>query len=153
MKPALPSDLARALRGFFADYLPRVRGASPHTVRSYRDAMTLLLRFLSARGERAVVDLELRDLTPDEILAFLEHLVLLCHKVILPQGDRTTGSEEGKSQEFAPGAISGSQWKRGYGAQAVGDPRGRKSLGTLAGRRKARGAGGESRARSAARNA
>jgi hypothetical protein len=80
-------------------------------------------------------------------------LVLLCHKTILPQGDHTTGSEEGTSQESAPGAISGSQWKRGYDAQAVGDPRGRKSLGTLAGRRKARGAGGESRARSAARNA
>ena len=24
--------LARALRGFFADHLPRVRGSSPHTV-------------------------------------------------------------------------------------------------------------------------
>ena len=74
MKPTLPSDLARALRGFFADYLPRVRGASPHTIRSYRDAITLLLRFLSARRERDVVGLELRDLTPDEILAFLDHL-------------------------------------------------------------------------------
>ena len=33
-----PNDLARALRAFFADHLPRVRGTSPHTVRSYRDS-------------------------------------------------------------------------------------------------------------------
>lgn len=37
------SSLARALRDFFADHLPRVRGMSPHTVTSYRDACTLLL--------------------------------------------------------------------------------------------------------------
>ena len=39
------TSLARALREFFADYLPRVRGMSPHTVCSYRDEITLLLRF------------------------------------------------------------------------------------------------------------
>lgn len=38
MSASLPNALARALRGFFADHLPRVRGMSPHTVRSYRDA-------------------------------------------------------------------------------------------------------------------
>ncbi len=73
MKPAA-SPLARALRGFFADHLPRVRGMSPHTVSSYRDAFTLLLRFLSASRRRAVVKLDFDDLPPDEILAFLHHL-------------------------------------------------------------------------------
>lgn len=74
MKPARPNDLARALRGFFADHLPRVRGVSPHTVRSYRDAVTLLLRYLAARRHRSVVDLDLADLEPEAILAFLDHL-------------------------------------------------------------------------------
>jgi integrase/recombinase XerD len=74
MKSARPNDLARALRGFFGEHLPRVRGVSPHTVRSYRDAVTLLLRHLAARRHRAVVDLDLIDLEPDEILAFLDHL-------------------------------------------------------------------------------
>ncbi len=41
MKTAPSSALARALRGFFADHLPKVRGASPHTVRSYRDASSV----------------------------------------------------------------------------------------------------------------
>lgn len=74
MSGALPNTLARTLRFFFADHLPRVRGMSPHTVRSYRDAFVLLLRFLSKRRGRDTVDLDLQDLTPDDVLAFLDHL-------------------------------------------------------------------------------
>ena len=74
MSTATRTALARALRGFFADYLPRVRGASPHTVHSYRDAIALLLRFLATRHGRSVVDLDFGDLGPDDVLAFLEHL-------------------------------------------------------------------------------
>jgi len=68
------TDLARVLRAFFADHLPRVRGASPHTITSYRDALTLLLRFLAAHRQRDVVALEFADLAPLDILAFLDHL-------------------------------------------------------------------------------
>lgn len=74
MKPAPPNTLARALRRFFAEHLPGVRGASPHTVRSYRDAWALLLRFLAARTARPVVELDLGDLDPDAVIAFLEYL-------------------------------------------------------------------------------
>lgn len=73
MRPTT-NTLARALRRFFAEYLPSVRGASPHTVRSYRDALALLLRFLAARTTRSVVDLDLGDLDPDAVVAFLDHL-------------------------------------------------------------------------------
>jgi site-specific recombinase XerD len=74
MSTASPNTLARALRTFFGEHLPRVRGVSPHTVRSYRDAFTLLLRFLAERRGRDVVDLDLADLAPDQILDFLDHL-------------------------------------------------------------------------------
>lgn len=74
MTSAPPNDLARALRRFFAEYLPGVRGASPHTVTSYRDAWALLLRFLAARTKRPVVELDLGDLNPDAVVAFLDHL-------------------------------------------------------------------------------
>lgn len=74
MSNAIPNPLARALRGFFADHLPRVRGASPHTVRSYRDALALLLRFLAQRSGRSVVVLEFQDVRPEDILVFLDHL-------------------------------------------------------------------------------
>jgi site-specific recombinase XerD len=74
MSAAFPNALARALRGFFADHLPRVRGMSPNTVRSYRDAFMLLLRFVAARRERPVVALDFCDLGVDDVLAFLDHL-------------------------------------------------------------------------------
>jgi len=74
MKPTSPNALSRTLRRFFAEHLPGVRGASPHTVTSYRDAWALLLRFLAARTERPVVELDIGDLDPDAIVAFLEHL-------------------------------------------------------------------------------
>lgn len=71
---ATKTSLARALREFFADHLPRVRGMSPHTVCSYRDAITLLLRFLARRHHRDVVKLDFDDLSPDDVLGFLDHL-------------------------------------------------------------------------------
>jgi site-specific recombinase XerD len=74
MSTALPNSLARALRGFFADYLPRVRGMSPNTVNSYRDAFTLLLRFLAKRHGRLVIALDFPDVAADHVLAFLDHL-------------------------------------------------------------------------------
>lgn len=68
------SRLGRALRGFFSEQLPLVRGASAHTTRSYRDAFCLLLRFLADRTQRPVVELRFGDLDRANVLAFLEHL-------------------------------------------------------------------------------
>ena len=34
---ASSNELAAAIRDFFADHLPRLRGMSPHTLQSYRD--------------------------------------------------------------------------------------------------------------------
>ncbi|MBI1873318.1 MAG: site-specific integrase, partial [Acidobacteria bacterium] len=69
-----PNALARALHGFFADHLPRVRGSSPHTVLSYRDSLVLFLRFVAARRARSVSQLDVQDLGPPAVLEFLEHL-------------------------------------------------------------------------------
>lgn len=74
MKAHLPNALARALRGFFADHLPRVRGTSPHTVLSYRDSLALLLRFVAARLGRSVAHLDLEDLGAQAVMDFLHHL-------------------------------------------------------------------------------
>jgi integrase/recombinase XerD len=74
MREQLPNLLGAVVRDYFIDYLPRLRGASPHTIHSYRDSLVLLLRFISARRERPVVELELTDLEPQEILAFLSYL-------------------------------------------------------------------------------
>jgi site-specific recombinase XerD len=65
------TTLASALRAFFTQHLPQVRGASPHTVRSYRDSLALLLRFAATHRRQSVAQLDLDALGPDVIIAFL----------------------------------------------------------------------------------
>jgi len=74
MKKQLPNLLGAIVRDYFIDYLPRLRGTSSHTIHSYRDSIVLLLRFLSARSKRSVAELDLPDLDPAGILAFLSYL-------------------------------------------------------------------------------
>jgi len=75
MKKAVPGKLLGAIiRDYFIDHLPRLRGSSPHTILSYRDSLALLLRFLAEQRKKPVADLDLADLDPPAILAFLSHL-------------------------------------------------------------------------------
>jgi site-specific recombinase XerD len=74
MKKQLLNLLGAIVRDYFTDHLPRVRGTSPHTIHGYRDSLVLLLRFLSARHKRPIAELDLKDLEPVRILAFLSHL-------------------------------------------------------------------------------
>jgi integrase/recombinase XerD len=74
MKTPSPNLLAVCLRAYFTDHLPRLRGLSPNTVQSYRDSLVLLLRFLATQRKRQVCDLDLHDIEPDHILAFLNYL-------------------------------------------------------------------------------
>jgi site-specific recombinase XerD len=74
MTPPSPNTLARSLRQFFSDYLPAIRGVSPHTMQSYRDTLVLLLRFVAQAKHLDPVRLELSDLLPEDVVAFLQHL-------------------------------------------------------------------------------
>jgi integrase/recombinase XerD len=74
MKTGLPNLLGSAIHDYFTDHLPRLRGTSPHTIHSYRDSIVLLLRFLSQQQNRPVTALDLTDLDPPGILAFLLYL-------------------------------------------------------------------------------
>jgi site-specific recombinase XerD len=74
MKARTPTALAVALRTFFSEHLPLSKGLSPNTVKSYRDAFVLLLRFLAEHHDCEVVDLDVSHLGPDVLLAFLDHL-------------------------------------------------------------------------------
>jgi hypothetical protein len=73
MQPT-PNRLASSLRDYFANHLPCLRGMSHHTIHSYRDTVVLLLRFIASTRRVEVCDLDLADLQPDRILAFLAHL-------------------------------------------------------------------------------
>lgn len=74
MKTQRPNLLGAVIRDYFTDHLPRLRGMSPHTIHSYRDSIVLLLRFLSARRKKGVAELDLIDVDPPSILAFLSYL-------------------------------------------------------------------------------
>lgn len=72
MKP--DNDLGRHLRLFLGEYLPKQRGASPCTVRAYRDALKLFLRSVAETRKCAVADLHIADLDRAAVLAFLVSL-------------------------------------------------------------------------------
>ncbi|MCB1980669.1 MAG: tyrosine-type recombinase/integrase [Rhodoferax sp.] len=74
MKPSAPTALGRELVRFFEEFLPGQRGLSPNTVRSYRDAMLLLLQFTAADAKRPVDRLQVSDLSAERVAAFLNHL-------------------------------------------------------------------------------
>lgn len=63
------------VESFFNDYLRRARGASAHTVRSYRDSLKLLFEFIAEQKKTAsLAGLELRDLNAESVAKFLSYL-------------------------------------------------------------------------------
>jgi len=66
--------LGSLVQSFFGDYLPVQKGLRLGSIRSYRDTMSLLLRFLAKHKHRPVAKLALEDLTLDSVLGFLAHL-------------------------------------------------------------------------------
>jgi site-specific recombinase XerD len=69
-----PSDFAIRLTQFFSAYLPAQRDLSPNTIKAYRDAFTLLLRY--CRDQRALPpeQVTLDALDVPLLLAFLDYL-------------------------------------------------------------------------------
>lgn len=74
MKANQPNLLATLLQNFFGSHLSTLRGMSPYTIKSYRDSLVLLLKFLALHKNRPTSSLDLEDLGVPEIQAFLAHL-------------------------------------------------------------------------------
>ena len=68
------ANLPRLLEGFFTERLMHQRQASPHTIASYRDTFSLLLRFVQKQTNKAPSTLSLQDLDAPVVGAFLNHL-------------------------------------------------------------------------------
>ena len=66
--------LPRFVESFFREYLQRVRGASAHTIRAYRDTLRLLFIYLADSKGVSVADLQLNDLKVEGIIMFLTQL-------------------------------------------------------------------------------
>ena len=69
-----PNGFPALLQDFFHRRLVDERGASTHTIASYRDTFTLLLRYAAERTGRTPSALRLDDLDSPLILGFLDHL-------------------------------------------------------------------------------
>jgi site-specific recombinase XerD len=68
------SSLARQLESFFHHRLTQQRNATPATIRTYRDALRLLILFVSERVGKKPCALAVEDRDRDIILAYLTHL-------------------------------------------------------------------------------
>lgn len=76
---------------FFTDYLLTQRALSPNTVASYRDTMLLFLDFSQMRLGKAPSVLQLLDITPDLVLAFLDDLEQQRHNSVRSRNLRLIG--------------------------------------------------------------
>jgi integrase/recombinase XerD len=88
MKNRRPTELGLGIARFFEDYLPGQRGMSPHTIRSYRDAVVLLLQFMSNHTHRRVEQLQIADLTAERVTQFLRFLETDRHNGIATRNSR-----------------------------------------------------------------
>lgn len=88
MTRATPTDLGRDLVTYFDDFLPAQRGLSPHTIRSYRDALVLLLQFAARDSKRPVERLDIPDLTAERVARFLASLETDRHNGIATRNAR-----------------------------------------------------------------
>jgi site-specific recombinase XerD len=71
---ATPDSLLALTQSFFLNYLQSTRGASPHTVRAYRDALRLFFLFLSGQKQKSIENLSLDDVQAEAVLTFLNHI-------------------------------------------------------------------------------
>lgn len=88
MSRTTPTALGRHLVTFFEEYLPVQWGLSPHTIRSYRDALLLLLRFAASERHCTVGRLDVSDLTVERITRFLATLEAKRHNSIATRNAR-----------------------------------------------------------------
>lgn len=88
MKRIRPNELGLRVEKFFRDYLPTLRGMSVHTLRSYRDALVLFLRFVSAHCDRRLEDLDLDAFTAEHVGQFLMFLEIERHNSIATRNVR-----------------------------------------------------------------
>jgi integrase/recombinase XerD len=69
-----PADLSPLLEAFFTQRLIAQRKVSPHTINSYRDTFSLLLKFAERRLRCPPSKLTLENLAAPFLAAFLDHL-------------------------------------------------------------------------------
>lgn len=80
--------LAPAVESFFTDYLIAQRGASPHTIASYRDTFRLLFAWIREQTGTRPSDLDFADVDAAAVTGFLAMLVDERHSTDRTRGQR-----------------------------------------------------------------
>jgi integrase/recombinase XerD len=88
MKRARPNDLGLCVEKFFREYLPTLHGMSLQTIRSYRDALVLFLRFMSGHIGRRIEELNLDVVTAEHVSQFLMFLETERHNSVATRNTR-----------------------------------------------------------------
>lgn len=85
---AAPPTFPALVQAFFSEHLTQQRALSPCTVAAYRDTFMLFLNFASTRCAGSPATMKLADITPELILAFLDHLEQERHNAVRSRNAR-----------------------------------------------------------------
>lgn len=83
-----PPSFAALVQVYFGEYLTQQRALSPQTVAAYRDGFVLFLDFAEKRLGKAPAAMALADVTPELIMAFLDHLERQRHNSVRSRNAR-----------------------------------------------------------------
>ncbi len=84
----LPPSFAALVQAYFGEYLTQQRALSPQTIAAYRDGFVLFLEFAEERLGKAPAVMALADVTPELIMAFLDHLERQRHNSVRSRNAR-----------------------------------------------------------------
>lgn len=85
---AAPPTFPALVQAFFSEHLTQQRALSPCTVAAYRDTFMLFLNFANTRCVGSPATMKLADITPELILAFLDHLEQERHNAVRSRNAR-----------------------------------------------------------------
>jgi site-specific recombinase XerD len=87
-QPKSPPSFAALVQAYFAEHLTQHRALSPLTIAAYRDAFMLFLGFAEPLLGKSPATMVLADITPDLIMAFLDHLERQRHNTVRSRNAR-----------------------------------------------------------------
>lgn len=83
-----PPSFPALVQAYFGEYLTRQRALSPETIAAYRDGFVLFLEFAEERLGKSPTAMALADVTPELIMAFLDHLERQRHNSVRSRNAR-----------------------------------------------------------------
>ena len=86
--PPAPPSFPALIQTFFAEHITQQRALSPCTVAAYRDTFMLFLDFTTTHCDKSPASMKLADITPEVILAFLDHLEQERHNAVRSRNAR-----------------------------------------------------------------